>query len=89
MSNQTNGSPSFDEVQEPTVRAWNRLSTFFNVTGDFSLERGLAYLSRFSFEDRQQIQSIFDSIKSEGYEATKRRVMRDFQLGEEAQQEQA
>ena len=89
MSNQTNGSPSFDEVQEPLVRAWNRLSTFFNVTADFGLDRGLAYINRFSFEDRQEIQSIFDSIKSEGYESTKRRVMREFQLGDEVQQEQA
>lgn len=92
MQKQISGSPSFNNVENITVRAWNRISTFFNITRDFNLDRAKNYIAQFSLEDKQQMQHIFEDIRKNGYESAKRSVMRNHvcedQLGDEAQLQQ-
>ena len=67
---------NFDDIENVTVRTWNRCAMAFNLQedkGDAASER---YLEQFDERSKRQMLIMFNYIKAKGYEATKREVFR-------------
>lgn len=68
---------AFNDVENPTLRAWNRCSMFFNICQSFGKEKGKEYVQAFPKSDMAKMAVLFNSIVANGYEETKAQVMRD------------
>ncbi len=77
-----NDSPMFMGIGNLELQAWNRCAIFFNLMGDEGTAVAQNYVSRIPVGQRPAMQDMFDDIKSKGYEATKRRVIRNNNAGE-------
>lgn len=70
---------TFDDIENPELRTWNRCATIFNVGASHGPKAMNAYAENFSVEDRQEISRMFKRIEDNGYEATKAAVNRGVQ----------
>jgi hypothetical protein len=72
-----NGYPTFDEVRNPVLRAWNRLNTFFNMKEFLkNSEMGREYMKQFNHQDQVAIAMLASKVSKDGYENTRREIMR-------------
>lgn len=69
-------SQTFDDIENVTLRTWNRCSMAFNILEDKGEEASQAYLEQFDNKERKQMMVMFNYIRAKGYEATKAEVMR-------------
>lgn len=66
----------FNEVENATLRTWNRCSLAFNLAEDYGQGASERYMEQFSKKDRRQMLIMFNYIETKGYEAVKREVFR-------------
>ncbi len=71
MSNRT-----FDEVENTTLRVWNRCATAFNLAEDKGDDAVAKYMEKFDQKGKRQMLIMFNYIKLKGYETVKKEVMR-------------
>ena len=71
MANRT-----FEEIENVTLRTWNRCATAFNLQDDKGEEAVQRYLDKFDQRSRRQMMIMFEYIQRKGYENVKREVMR-------------
>lgn len=83
MSNEYKGYGLFNDVQDPTLRAWNRAATMFNFMRDQKEVRKSATLGELCNEyarqfDKQGIQELlmmYRDIKARGLGIVRKEVM--------------
>lgn len=65
---------TFNDIANPELRAWNRCSMIFNISKDKTIKEAVAYAAQFTQEAKDEISNMFNTIKKDGYEATKARI---------------
>lgn len=70
---------TFDEVHSPALRTWNRLNVLFNMKEVFGPQSQMAlnYLKKFKEADRIEIARLAIKISKNGYENTRREIIRN------------
>lgn len=70
---------TFDEVRSPNLRTWNRLNVLFNMREVFGPQSQMAlnYLKKFKEADRTEIAKLAIKISKNGYENTRREIIRN------------
>lgn len=71
-----NGLPLFNNVMNKELRAWNRLNIIFNVKEMMNNSRAHEYTTQFKGSDLVEIGKMAIRIKKNGYENTRREIMR-------------
>ena len=71
MSNRT-----FDEIENVTLRTWNRCATAFNLQEDKGDDAMQRYLEKFDQRARRQMLIMFEYIARKDYETVKKEVMK-------------
>lgn len=71
-----NGLPLFNNVLNKELRAWNRLNIIFNVKEMLNNDRAQEYATQFKGPDLVEIGKMAIRIKRNGYENTRREIMR-------------
>lgn len=71
-----NGYSLFTEVRNPVIRAYNRANTYLNIKDRHGIEVGKKYLKKFDRNGQLGIYSIMHRIFIDGYEQTRRNIMR-------------
>ena len=71
--NEFMGFSLFNDVENPKLRAWNRLNVFANIT---AMSPGMAqnYMGKFNKTDMFQINVMFAHIKRVGYETVQKEI---------------
>lgn len=67
---------TFDEVENTTLRTWNRCAMAYNIKKDRGEEACSNYLSQFNDRSKRQMAIMFEYINLKGYEEVKREVFR-------------
>ena len=69
---------TFDEIRDPNLRTWNRLNAMFNMKEVFGEQSQMAlnYLKKFTQQDRILLAKMAININQNGYENTRREIMR-------------
>lgn len=57
----------FNNIENRTLRAWNRFAVFFNALGNVGVPQALDYMRQFSREDKQDLQQMLSDMKRIGY----------------------
>lgn len=70
------GYSTFDEVKSPTLRAWNRLSTIYNMKEQGGNSLALRYAKKFDQASRLQIFILGLEVKEKGFENVRREIFR-------------
>lgn len=71
----------FNDVEDRTLRAYNRIAIFFNTLSDIGQEKATDYLRQFPDNDKKDIKAIFDHMRRVGLEDTKAAINRgDFKV---------
>lgn len=65
---------TFEEIDNPELKAWNRCAACFNIVAAESYEDMKTYASHFNEESKGQMSKIFNRIKSNGYEKTLKEI---------------
>jgi hypothetical protein len=69
---------TYTEVKSPILRAWNRLNTIFNMKELLGNDKlAVRYMKKFPREDQLAIWALSARIIQNGYENTRREIMRD------------
>lgn len=66
----------FDNVQNDTLRAWNRFAVYFNAVLSVGPAKANEYMSNFSNEDKRHLQKMLADMKVMGYEQMKAAIHR-------------
>lgn len=66
----------FNEVNNDTLRAWNRFAVYFNAVLSVGPERANDYMRNFPNEDKKHLQKMLADMKVMGYEAMKAAIHR-------------
>lgn len=76
-TNEFNGFPMFYDVVNPKLRAWNRLNIIFNIK-EFLKNNPLSveYASQFKKADLVELGRMAIRVKKNGYENTRREIIR-------------
>jgi hypothetical protein len=71
------GYPTFDEIKNPILRNWNRLNVIFNMK-EFLKNNDMVtrYMKKFDKTDQIAIGRLAIEIKKNGYENTRRSIIR-------------
>lgn len=68
--------PTFDDVDNTTLRVWNRCAMASNLLDDKGPVESQKYMEQFGEKDKKQMLVMFHYINAKGYEPTKAEVMR-------------
>jgi hypothetical protein len=71
-----NGLPLFNTTLNKELRAWNRLNIIFNMKQMLNNSRAQEYATHFKGSDLVEIGKMAIRIKRNGYENTRREIMR-------------
>lgn len=71
-----NGYSLFNDVRNPILRSYNRANTYLNIKDRHGIEVGRRYLKRFDRNAQLGILSMMKRIFTDGYEQTRRNIMR-------------
>lgn len=72
----------FNDVENRTLRAWNRFSVFFNALGNVGVPQALDYMRQFPPADKADLLKMLKDIKSMGYDTLKAAINRgDYSVG--------
>jgi hypothetical protein len=72
----------FNDVDNRTLRAWNRYAVFFNTLGNVGVPQALDYMRQFPRADKDDLLVMLRDIKKMGYEGLKAAVSRgDYVIG--------
>ena len=70
-----NNFRTFDEVENPVLKAFNRVVLLTNITIDFGKEAAVKYGEQFSEGDKKAMYFMSELIKRKGVEETKREIL--------------
>lgn len=70
---------TFDDVENPELRTWNRCATIFNIGKDHGPQAMQEYSKQLSVEARKECSEMFERVEKSGYEATRAQVIRNNQ----------
>ena len=68
--------PTFDDVNDPVIRAWNRLNIIYNMKDMNNNHRVHHYTKNFRRKDAIAILRLAARIDTEGYENVRREIIR-------------
>lgn len=68
--------PTFDDIENVSLRTWNRCSMSSNLLDDKGEAESQAYMEQFDTKTKKQMMVMFMYIKHKGYDKTKAEVMR-------------
>lgn len=72
----------FNDVEDRTLRAWNRFAVYFNALGSLGIEPANKYMSQFNRADKDDLLKMLADLKRMGYETMKAAVSRgDYAVG--------
>ncbi len=74
------GYSTFKDVPDITIRAWNRITTIFNITENNSREMAEEYLSLFNKDDRTSIAILLAYTSEKGKDYVAREIQRNFSV---------
>lgn len=77
MNNEYRGYSLFRDIENPSLRAWNRCAVLFNIEEDLGEGASAGYASTLTDAERMAVIATFVRIKEIGYEATKREIFRE------------
>ena len=75
--NDFKGYSFFDEIKNPIVKAWNRLNTIYNMKEQGGNTLATKYADMFDKFERIQIMTLAMAVQRDGYEQTRRTIMRE------------
>ena len=75
--------PTFDDVKDVRVKAYNRLITFINTSADAGTKVAKEYLSGIDNVGKQEVLRLKGEILKHGFEAVKQTIIRDHRVFEE------
>jgi hypothetical protein len=67
----------FSHIQNPKLRAWNRCAMLFNTRRDGGTELSQNYLNELDDIGKAHVRAMLDDIRKDGYEATKKTVLKE------------
>ncbi len=68
--------PTFEDILEPKLRAWNRLNMIFNIKQLIDDSVATEYVKQFDRADQVAIYVLGNHIVIKGYENTRREIFR-------------
>ncbi len=68
--------PTFDEILDPKLRAWNRINMIFNIKELIGNDIATEYVKQFDRADKVAIFVLGNTIVIRGYENTRREIFR-------------
>lgn len=68
--------PTFNDIDNVSLRTWNRCSMASNLLDDKGEAESQAYMEQFDSKTKKQMLVLFMYIKQKGYDYTKAEVMR-------------
>lgn len=71
-----NGYSLFNEIRNPILRSYNRANTYMNIKERHGNEVAKKYLKKFGRNDILGIHSVMAVIHRDGYEQTRRNLIR-------------
>ena len=74
MTAEFKGYALFDDVGEPTLRAWNRCNLIQNIREAHGEELAKEYIAQFGKHDQVAITMIFIKVHQQGYEKTRMEI---------------
>lgn len=69
--------PTFDDIMEPKLQAWNRLNIIFNLKENVNDNAVSEYTKQFTKEGKFAIFSLAAYITKHGYENTRREIFKE------------
>ena len=72
----TNKYNTFVDVEHKLLRTWNRAAMFFNIMQDKNKEEAVNYLRQFTKDEINDVYSMFEEVKLNGYTATRTYINR-------------
>lgn len=72
-----NGYPNYADILNPTLRAWNRLNTVFNIKEILhNNSMAVKYVAQFPKHEQIAIALLAAKVSKDGYENTRRELVR-------------
>ena len=75
MSKSYSGYPTYAQIEDPKIRAWNRCATFYNIMQDRSRQEAESYIQQFNDFDKAHIRNLTREIKERGYTTVRRDII--------------
>jgi hypothetical protein len=69
--------PTFDDVEDRAVRAYNRVAVAHNIHQDVSEEKAKEYLAKFPARDKMEVMAMIAQIIAKGREVVKKQVFKE------------
>lgn len=76
MTNDYRGYSNFNEVVNPTLQAWNRVNTIYNIKEQHGSVLAHRYAEQFKRSALLSIYAILSLVQLKGYEEARREVFR-------------
>lgn len=71
------GYSFFDEINNPVIKAWNRLNTIYNMKEQGGNAIATKYAASFDKFEMVQIATLAMAIERDGYENVRRSIFRE------------
>ena len=68
--------PTFNDIDDVTLRTWNRCAFATNLLDDKGEAESAGYLGQFDTKSKKQMMVMFRYIQIKGHDYTKAKVMR-------------
>lgn len=75
--NEFMGYSLFDDVLNPSVRAWNRANTVYNIKERHGSVVATKYVSKFDKLAQFAIFTVMTTVESKGYENVRRTIFKE------------
>lgn len=69
--------PTFDDIKEPKLQAWNRLNVIFNIKENINNTAATEYSKQFTKDGKLAIMLLAAYITKHGYENTRRELFKE------------
>jgi hypothetical protein len=66
----------FNEVEDRTLKAWNRFAVYFNALSNVGVVAANDYMRQFNKDDKADLRKMLDDMKHMGYEPMKAAISR-------------
>lgn len=69
--------PTFNDVKDPTLRAWNRLNVIYNLKEMTAGKAVTRYADKFNKKDKITILKLASKVSNDNYENVRREIIRN------------
>lgn len=74
MTNEYKGFKLFKDVEDASLRTWNRCAVLFNIRNDYGPDMVEGYASQLTELDRAQMFAMYNYIQVKGYETVRTEI---------------